>query len=301
VITAKDVECIYEVPLQFHEEGLDEKIVRLLNIWTRSPVLDAWDELVLRMKEPSHEVRIAIVGKYIDLKESYKSLNEALLHGGAAHNLRVLLDYVDSEDVEKEGGEALIEGSEGILVPGGFGQRGVEGKIKAVGYARQHGIPFLGICLGMQLATIEFARNIAGLEQAHSMEFDHHTTPHPVIYLMKEWFDYKNNRVIRRDEHSEYGGTMRLGAYPCILEPGSFAHRAYGVQEISERHRHRYEFNNDYREILANAGMRFTGLSPDRNLVEIIELPDHPWFLGCQFHPEFKSRPMEPHPLSRPS
>ncbi|MBP8644890.1 MAG: CTP synthase [Syntrophobacteraceae bacterium] len=296
VITAKDVECIYEVPLQFHKEGLDEKIVRLLNIWTRSPVLDSWDELVLRMKEPSHEIRIAIVGKYIDLKESYKSLNEALLHGGAAHNLRVLLDYVDSEDVEKEGGEALIEGSEGILVPGGFGQRGVEGKIKAIGYARQHGIPFLGICLGMQLATIEFARNIAGLEQAHSMEFDHHT-PHPVIYLMKEWFDYKNNRVIRRDEHSDYGGTMRLGAYPCILEPGSFAHRAYGVQEISERHRHRYEFNNDYREILGKAGMRFTGLSPDRNLVEIIELPNHPWFLGCQFHPEFRSRPMEPHPI----
>ncbi len=298
VITAQDVDCIYEVPLLFHKEGLDEKIVRLLNIWTRAPVLDQWDQLVQRMKKPSHEVRIAIVGKYIDLKESYKSLNEALLHGAAAHSLRVELDYVDSENVEKEGGEALLEGAEGILVPGGFGQRGVEGKIKAIGYARQNKIPFLGICLGMQLATIEFARNVAGLEKAHSMEFDHHT-PHPVIFLMREWFDYKNNRVIRRDEDSDFGGTMRLGAYPCLLESGSVAHEAYGVSEVSERHRHRYEFNNEFREVLGKAGMRFTGLSPDRNLVEIIELPDHPWFLGCQFHPEFKSRPMEPHPIFR--
>ncbi len=296
VITAKDVACIYEVPIAFRQEGLDEKIVKLLNIWTRSPQLDDWQKLVHAMKNPLFDVRIAIVGKYIDLKESYKSLNEALTHGAAAHSVRLHLDYVDSEDVEKEGGEALIEGADGILVPGGFGQRGVEGKIKAIRYARENSIPFLGICLGMQLATVEFSRNVAGLAGAHSMEFDKHT-PHPVINLMREWFDYKNNTVIRRDEDFDFGGTMRLGAYPCVIEPASFAAAAYGEVEISERHRHRYEFNNEYRDILANHGMVFTGLSPDKNLVEVIELPDHPWFLGCQFHPEFKSRPMEPHPL----
>lgn len=296
VITAKDVECIYEVPLLFHNEGLDEKIVRLLNIWTRAPVLDKWQDLVQRMKNPPYSARIAIVGKYIDLKESYKSLNEALVHGGAAHGVKLQLDYVDSENVEKDGGEALLEGADGILVPGGFGERGIEGKIKAIRYARENRIPFLGICLGMQLATVEFARNVAGLEKAHSMEFDKHT-PHPVIYLMREWFDYKNNSVIRRDDNFDYGGTMRLGAYPCVLEPDSFASQAYNQNEISERHRHRYEFNNKYREVLEKHGLRFTGLSPDRNLCEIIELPDHPWFLGCQFHPEFKSRPMEPHPI----
>ncbi|MGV8073366.1 MAG: CTP synthase [Syntrophobacteraceae bacterium] len=296
VITARDVDCIYEVPLLFHEEGLDEKIVRLLNIWTRAPVLDLWRKLVQQTKEPLHEVKIAIVGKYIDLTESYKSLNEALFHGGVAHNARVALEYVDSENVEKDGGEQLLDGVDGILVPGGFGQRGVEGKIKAIRYARENKIPFLGICLGMQLATVEFSRNVAGLEKAHSMEFDKHT-PYPVIYLMREWFDYKNNRVAHRDETVDFGGTMRLGAYPCLLESDSFASVAYGCQEISERHRHRYEFNNEYREVLAKHGLRFTGLSPDKNLVEIIEIPDHPWFLGCQFHPEFKSRPMEPHPL----
>lgn len=298
VITAKDVDCIYEVPLLFHLEGLDEKIVRLLNIWTRAPILDQWQELVKRFKEPAHDVRIAIVGKYIDLTESYKSLNEALVHGGVAHSARVVLDYVDSENVEKEGGEALIEGTDGILVPGGFGERGIEGKIKAIRYARENQIPFLGICLGMQLATVEFARHVAGIEKAHSMEFDKHTSD-PVIFLMREWFDYKNNRVVRRDETSDFGGTMRLGAYPCHIEPQSLASQAYGCVEISERHRHRYEFNNDYRDILSQKGMRFTGLSPDRHLVEIVEMPDHPWFLGCQFHPEFKSRPMEPHPLFR--
>jgi CTP synthase len=296
VITAQDVDCIYEVPLLFHKEGLDEKIVRLLNIWTRAPILDLWERLVHQMKEPRYEVRIAIVGKYTHLKESYKSLNEALFHGGAVHNCRVILDYVDSEDVEKEGGEALIEGADGILIPGGFGARGVEGKINAIRYARENNIPFLGICLGMQLATVEFARHICGIEKAHSMEFDANTSD-PVIYLMREWFDYKNNQVVRRDEVGELGGTMRLGAYPCILEPESRACQAYECQEISERHRHRYEFNNKYRDILSKYGMRFTGLSPDKNLVEIIELEDHPWFLGCQFHPEFKSRPMEPHPI----
>lgn len=296
VITDKDVDCIYEVPLHFHNEGLDEKIVRLLNIWTRSPLLDQWEKLVKRLKEPAHEVNIAIVGKYIDLKESYKSLNEALVHGGVANNSRVILDYIDSENVEKDGGEALLEGADGILIPGGFGQRGVEGKIKAIQYARENRIPFLGICLGMQLATVEFARHVAGVEKAHSMEFDKHT-PHPVIFLMREWFDYKNNRVVRRDETSDFGGTMRLGAYPCVLEPGSLAFDAYQCTEISERHRHRYEFNNEYRELLGKHGLKFTGLSPDKNLVEIIELSGHPWFLGCQFHPEFKSRPMDPHPI----
>jgi len=296
VITAKDVECIYEVPLLFHQEGLDEKIARLLNIWTRAPILDVWARMVDQIKNPTYEVKIAIVGKYIDLKESYKSLNEALVHGGAANNARVLLDYVDSENVEKEGGEDLIEGVDGILIPGGFGHRGVEGKIKAIRYARENKVPFFGICLGMQLATVEFARNVAGLEKAHSMEFDKHS-PHHVIYLMREWFDYKNNRVIRRDETSDFGGTMRLGAYPCVLGPDSLAYEAYGCHEISERHRHRYEFNNEYRDILAKEGLRFTGLSPDQKLVEIIELANHPWFLGCQFHPEFKSRPMEPHPI----
>jgi len=296
VITAIDVDCIYEVPLLYHQEGLDDKILQLLNVWTRSPVLEPWENLVRTLKQPQFETRIAIVGKYIDLKESYKSLNEALAHGGAANDSRVVLDYIDSENVEKDGGEALLEGVDGILVPGGFGQRGVEGKIKAIRYARENRIPFLGICLGMQLATVEFARHVAGLEKAQSLEFDKHT-PHPVIFLMREWFDHRSGRIVRRDEDSNLGGTMRLGAYPCILERDSLALAAYESQEISERHRHRYEFNNDYRERLGEHGMRFTGLSPDRNLVEIIELPDHPWFLGCQFHPEFKSRPMNPHPL----
>ncbi len=298
VITAKDVENIYEVPLLFHEEGLDEKVVKLLNIWTRAPILDRWERLVHEMREPLYEVKIAIVGKYIDLKESYKSLNEALVHGGAAHRARVILQYVDSENVEKDGGEALIEGVDGILVPGGFGQRGVEGKIKAIRYARENRIPFLGICLGMQLATVEFARNVAGLEKAHSMEFDKHS-PHQVLWLMREWFDHKENRTVRRDESSDLGGTMRLGAYPCILDTTSLAYAAYEITEITERHRHRYEFNNEYREILTSHGLRLTGLSPDKSLVEIIELEDHPWFLGCQFHPEFKSKPMEPHPIFR--
>ena len=298
VITAKDVTNIYEVPLCFHREGLDEKIVRLLNIWTRAPLLNNWEQLIERIKNPAHQVRIAIVGKYVDLKESYKSLNEALVHGGAANGARMILDYVDSEEVEKEGGEELLFGADGILVPGGFGARGIGGKIKTVRHAREQRIPFFGICLGMQMAVEEFARNVAGIQGAHSMEIDRQTSD-PVIYLMREWFDYKNNRTVKRDETSDLGGTMRLGAYPCILEPESLAFKAYRVPEVTERHRHRFEFNNDYREILAKHGMRFSGLSPDRNLVEIIEIDDHPWFLGCQFHPEFKSRPMDPHPLFR--
>ncbi len=298
VITAQDVESIYEVPLRFHQEGLDDKIVQFLNIWTRAPRLERWEELVQKLKNPKYEANIGIVGKYIDLRESYKSLNEALVHGGVANDCRVILSYIDSEEVEKEGGEALLTQADGILVPGGFGARGFTGKIKAIGYARENQVPFFGICLGMQMAVVEFARNVAGLSEAHSMEFDSNTKE-PVIYLMREWYDYQTKKVQRRDENSDLGGTMRLGEYPCILEDNSNAFSAYGQREVFERHRHRYEFNNDYRVTLGSKGLRFTGLSPDKQLVEIIELKDHPWFLGCQFHPEFKSRPMDPHPLFR--
>ncbi len=296
VITAQDVDCIYEVPLMFHREGLDEKIVQMLNIWTRAPVLNEWERLVRRAKETTRSVRIAIVGKYVNLKESYKSLHEALMHAGWAHEATVELSYIESEEVEKEGGEAILEGVHGILVPGGFGRRGTEGKIKAIKFARENKIPFFGICLGMQLAVVEFSRNVAGLEDAHSQEFNKHT-PNPVIYLMREWFDYRSQKTIRRDESTDLGGTMRLGAYPCILEKNSKAFEAYKTLEIWERHRHRFEFNNKYRDILMQHGLHFAGLSPDKNLVEIIEIPEHPWFLGCQFHPEFKSRPMGAHPL----
>lgn len=285
VITAKDVESIYEVPLVFHKEGLDEKIVEILNIWTRAPVLDEWERIVERVKHPEHEVCVAIVGKYVHLTESYKSLSEALVHGGIANDCRVTLRYVDSEQLEGENWGALLEGVDAILVPGGFGKRGVEGKIRAIQYARERDIPYFGICLGMQLAVVEFARSVCGLLGANSSEFDP-STPYPVIDLMPD----------QREIH-EKGGTMRLGGYPCRILPGSIAHRAYGMLEISERHRHRYELNNAYRDLLEKGGMRFTGLSPDGKLVEITELPDRRWFLGCQFHPEFKSRPRQPHPL----
>jgi CTP synthase len=298
VITAKDVESIYEVPLNFHQEGLDDKIVTKLNIWTRSPRLEAWQALNERIARITDPVHIAIVGKYIDLKESYKSLNEALVHGGIHNDCRVILDFVDSEELEKKDPDELLASGDGILVPGGFGARGVEGKIRAIGYARERKIPFFGICLGMQLAVVEFARREAGYDQAHSTEF-FPETPYPVIYLMREWFDYKDGVIRRRDELSDKGGTMRLGAYPCRLKPDSRAFQAYQREEVFERHRHRYEFNIEFQGPLEGQGMIFSGVSPDGALVEIIELPDHPWFLGCQFHPEFKSRPMEPHPLFR--
>ena len=298
VITAQDVESIYEVPLRFHQEGLDDKIIQFLNIWTGAPRLEQWEELVERLKNPRHEVTIGIVGKYIDLRESYKSLNEALVHGGVANDCRVNLSFIDSEEVETEGGEALLEGADGILVPGGFGARGFTGKIKSIKHARENRVPFFGICLGMQMAVVEFARNVAGVKEAHSMEYDPNTKG-PVIYLMREWYDYQTKTVQRRDEDTELGGTMRLGEYPCILQKNSNAYAAYGKGEIYERHRHRYEFNNEYREILGSKGLVFTGQSPDKQLVEIIEIEDHPWFLGCQFHPEFKSQPMDPHPLFR--
>ncbi len=296
VITAKDVDTIYEVPIVFHKEGLDGKIVELLNIWARAPRLEPWEDLVRRIKNPKYEVSIGIVGKYINLRESYKSLNEALTHGGVANEAKVNLVFIDSEELENKDPESILSKVDGILIPGGFGTRGIEGKIKAAGYAREKKMPFFGICLGMQVAVIEFSRNVAGLDKANSTEFDP-DTPHPVIYLMREWYDYKNKQVIKRDETSEKGGTMRLGAYPCVLKENTFARKAYGKKEISERHRHRYEFNNKYKEKLIKSGLVISGESPDGNLVEIIELKDHPWFLGCQFHPEFKSRPMDPHPL----
>jgi CTP synthase len=298
VITAKDVGCIYEVPLVFHQEGLDHKIVELLNIWTRAPKLDAWEEVVQHFKEPTGQVTIAIVGKYVNLTESYKSLNEALLHGGMANRTQVNLYFVDSEKITPDNTGEILAKADGILVPGGFGSRGIEGKICAARHARVNGIPYFGICLGMQIAVVEFARHVGGLAQANSSEFNE-LSPHPVIDLMTEWFDERSRTVQRRDASSEKGATMRLGAYPCRLAAGSLAHRAYGCDEISERHRHRYEFNNAYRPALEKQGMVFCGTSPSGDLVEIVELRDHPWFLGCQFHPEFKSRPMAAHPLFR--
>lgn len=296
VIADQDVETIYEVPLRLHEEGLDEKITQILNIWTRGASLEEWQRIVYQIKNPQHHVKIAVVGKYTNLKESYKSLNEALVHGGIANQAQVLLDYIDSEQVGKDGGETLLKSVDGILVPGGFGMRGIAGKIKAIAYARENKIPYFGICLGMQMMVVEFARDVVGLLDAHSQEIDRNCKD-PIIFMMREWFDYKNNQKVYRQENDDVGGTMRLGSYPCILEPNTLAMAAYKAQEIHERHRHRYEFNNNYREILAQHGMRFSGLSPDRELVEIVELDHHPWFLGCQFHPEFLSRPMAPHPL----
>jgi len=298
VITAKDVDHIYEVPLVFHSEGLDTKIVEMLHIWTRAPRLDPWENLVKQIKSPKNSVNIAIVGKYVDLTESYKSLNEALYHGGVPNDCRVNLLFLDSETIDGTSCEPMLMEADGILVPGGFGPRGIEGKICAAKYARENKVPYFGICLGMQVAVIEYARNVAGLEGAHSEEFNE-LTSHPVIYLLKEWYDEKTESLHRRDVHSNKGGTMRLGAYPCKLEKYTFAYRAYGEEEISERHRHRFEFNNEFRKILGENGLVFSGVSSYKDLVEIVEIKDHPWFLGCQFHPEFKSRPMNPHPLFR--
>ena len=298
VITAKDVASIYEVPLVFHQEGLDEKIVETLNIWTREPRLEGWHDIVHTVKNPTQEVTIAIVGKYVHLEDSYKSLNEALIHGGIANHARVHLKFVDSENFEKQDSFDMFNSVDGILVPGGFGSRGIEGKIKVIRYARENNIPFFGICLGMQLAVTECARHVCGLADAHSSEFNK-DTKNPVILLLKEWYDYQKKSIQRRSEDSHLGGTMRLGAYPCELKEGTFAFEAYQQPSIFERHRHRYEFNNEYRDMLEKSGMIVSGICPDANLVEIVEIPAHPWFLGCQFHPEFKSRPMDPHPLFR--
>ncbi len=297
VITARNVETVYEVPIVFHQEGLDEKIVEKLNIWTGRPNLKGWERVVKKIKHPRFETTIAVVGKYVSLVESYKSLTEALIHGGIANDARVNLKYIDSEQVEKEGPERFLKEANGILVPGGFGTRGIEGKIKAIQYAREKKIPYFGICLGMQCAVIEIARHCVGLKGANSSEFDIHT-PHPVIYLLEEWMG-RDQIAQKRSSDTPKGGTMRLGSYPCRLEEGSLALEAYNKKLIYERHRHRYEFNNTYMDIFGKAGMVFSGVSPDKGLVEIVELKSHPWFLGCQFHPEFKSKPMDPQPLFR--
>jgi CTP synthase len=283
VISAPDVECIYEVPIHLHNEGLDEKVAELLNIWSRSPGLDSWQHVVSRIKRPKHETVIGVVGKYTGLVESYKSLNEALVHGGIPHDTRVKLRYIDSTDLSNASDS--LKGCDGILVPGGFGERGTEGKIEAVRFARENKVPFFGICLGLQMAVIEYARDICGLKGANSTEFDPQS-PHPVVAMMEE------QKTI-----TDKGATMRLGAYPCVMSDDTLAAKTYKSREISERHRHRYEVNNSYRERLEQAGLRMSGVSPDHQLVEIVELPDHPWFLGCQFHPEFKSKPFKPHPL----
>ncbi len=296
VITARDVETIYEVPIHLHEEGIDDRIVELLDLKVSNHDLKTWKAIIERIKHPAKNVTIALVGKYIDLKEAYKSLCEALTHGGVANDARVNIHWVDSEEIESRGAAEMLKGMDGILVPGGFGVRGVEGKIATVKYARENKIPYFGICLGMQCAVIEVARDLARLQNANSSEFDL-KTPHPVIYLIEQWYDYRNKTIQKRDLSSDKGGSMRLGAYPCKLEKGTLAHQAYGKDEISERHRHRYEFNNKYLESLKAAGLVISGVSPDGALVEIIELKGHPWFLGCQFHPEFKSTPRRPHPL----
>ncbi|MHB8420192.1 MAG: CTP synthase [Myxococcales bacterium] len=286
VFTAADVPSIYRLPLALHEEGIDERIAEHLNIWARAPNLAEWEQIVARIqKPPAGEVEVAVVGKYVELTESYKSLGEALVHGGIAAGVRVKLRFVDSGQIEEQGAAKLLEGAHGVLVPGGFGVRGTEGKIAAVHWARLGQIPFFGICLGLQMAVIEFGRELVGLAGANSLEFDP-ATPHPVVTLMQE-----------QQGVDQKGGTMRLGAYACNVAPGTLAHRLYGKDQVSERHRHRYEFNNAYRKRYEDAGMVFSGVNPDLDLVEMIELRGHPHFLGCQFHPEFKSRPASPHPL----
>ncbi|WP_029458188.1 CTP synthase [Solidesulfovibrio alcoholivorans] len=298
VFTAVDVSNIYELPLKLYAEGVDQKIAILLRLPAKNADLEAWRSMLHRLEHPAGTVSIAIVGKYVDLKEAYKSLHEALVHAGGICGVSIRFVYVNSEEVTRENAAATFTGIDGILVPGGFGSRGVEGKIAAIEHARVAGVPFFGICLGMQCAVIEFARNVLGLAGANSEEFDL-TTPHPVIYLMREWLDFRTKKLERRDPSCDKGGTMRLGAYPCVVKPDTQAERAYGPGEISERHRHRYEFNKAYAGQFEEAGLVLSGLSPDGELVEMVELPDHPWFLGCQFHPEFKSSPMHPHPLFR--
>ncbi|MBN2192158.1 MAG: CTP synthase [Polyangiaceae bacterium] len=286
VIAAPDVSCIYELPLVLHAEGVDEAITERLNIWSRQPVLTQWKSTVEKFKKPKRgTVRIAIVGKYVHLKDSYKSLHESLVHGALSNDVVMELQYIDSEEVERRSPEEMLTGVHGILVPGGFGDRGVEGKIAAIRFAREQQIPFFGICLGMQLAVVEYARHVCGLPGANSTEFVR-DCPHPVIDLMTDQRGVK-----------EKGGTMRLGAYPCVMEAGSLAESVYDSREISERHRHRFEVNNAYREQLLGAGLVLCGTSPDGRLVEMVELRDHPHFIGCQFHPEFKSRPLASHPL----
>ncbi len=287
VVAAPDVETIYEVPLHFHDEGFDQRVVEKLNIWTGQPNLTKWRRIVKTAQNPKVTLNVAVVGKYVNVVDSYKSLHEAIAHGAIANEARVQIDYLDAEELEKTDPAVRMASAHAIIIPGGFGERGIEGKIRAIRYARENGVPILGICLGLQLMVVESARNRVGLKRANSQEFDPET-PHPVIHMMES----------QKDVHAK-GGTMRLGAYPCAVKPGSLASSLYRRGKISERHRHRYEVNNDYRAELAKAGLVATGTSPDDKLVEIVELKGHPWFLGCQFHPELKSRPLDPHPLFR--
>ncbi len=285
VVTARDVKSVYEAPLMFAGEGVDDIVVRLLGIAAPPRDLTRWKAMIERMQNPRDEVSIAIVGKYVEYEDSYKSLKEALLHGGMAHQLKVNIHWVEAEGIHGDGWERQLEGYDAILVPGGFGKRGIDGMLNAIRFARERKVPYFGICLGMQTLVIEFARHVCGLEEADSSEFNP-GTPHRVIYKLRELKGVE-----------ELGGTMRLGSWPCRLVSDSAAYRAYGAKEIQERHRHRYEFNREYEDRLKAAGLRITGETPDNTYVEICEIADHPWFLGCQFHPEFKSKPMEPHPL----
>jgi len=293
VISAVDTDCIYKIPGLLHAQGLDEIVCKKLEIQAPPANLTDWEELVFALEHPRTQVNIALVGKYVDLTESYKSLSEALTHAGIHTGAKINIHYIDSESIERDGVDCLRD-KDAVLVPGGFGKRGVEGKIKAIQYARESKVPYLGICLGMQLAVIEFARHSAGLADAHSTEFDPQT-PHPVIALITEW--HSQGRIEQRDQTSNLGGTMRLGAQQCMLLPGSLARQVYGQERIVERHRHRYEVNNRYIPHLMNGGMRVSGMSATEDLTEMIEMPDHPWFIGCQFHPEFTSTPRQGHPL----
>jgi len=293
VIEAPDVDTIYAVPLKLHDGGLATAVLKHFGMNDPEPDLSIWKDICRKAREPREEVRIAMVGKYVELADAYKSINESLLHGGMANNVSVKIDYIDAESLERGGVERLAA-AHGILVPGGFGERGTEGKIIAIRYARENRIPYLGICLGMQLAVVEFARNVAGIKGAASSEFNE-DAEHQVIALMTEW-EQEGARV-QRSSDSDLGGTMRLGGYPCRVISGTHAGRAYGSEEIRERHRHRYEFNNNYRAQLEAAGLVVSGTLPDNSLVEMVEVKDHPWFVACQFHPEFLSRPYAPHPL----
>jgi CTP synthase len=285
VVTARDVGSVYEVPIMFAEQHVDELVLQTLKLEAGPRDLAHWTEMVQRLKNPTRRVDIGLVGKYVEYEDSYKSLKEALLHGALAHDAKLHIEWIESEHLEWPSCIPKLEKYDGILVPGGFGKRGIEGMINAIRFARERKVPYFGICLGMQTMVIEFARNVCGLEKANSTEFDQ-GTPHRVIYKLRELKGV-----------DELGGTMRLGAYPCRLAEGSFARKAYGVPEISERHRHRYEFNREFQEVLTGHGLRVAGETPDKMYVEICEFPDHPWYLGCQFHPEFKSKPLEPHPL----
>ncbi len=286
VFTAPDVDYIYTIPIAYHEEGLDHIILDFLGLESEQEAdLSDWKDLVQRLSNPKHTVTIGIAGKYVELQDSYKSMMEALIHGGIANETKVKLEWFDAEEIEEKGASSMLAAVDGVLVPGGFGKRGAEGKVRAIRYAREHGVPFLGLCLGLQCAVIEFARNVCGLKGAHSSEFNPEA-PYLVIDFLPDQRDMKKK-----------GGTMRLGAYPCALKQGTRVHEAYGKTNISERHRHRYEVNNEYVKVLTEHGLVVSGAAPDGSLVEIIELPDHPWFVGTQFHPEYKSKPRKPHPL----